>query len=109
MYHCSLDFMFGKDFRVMLERRIAVKTLSRGKKSLICRTGILGFGLPSFLITAVADYYGWLGGHRFPYPNAQIFLIREAVMFAVCLLSGLSFSLRLWKHYNKIVQHDATL
>jgi hypothetical protein len=99
--------MFGKDFRELIMRRVAEKAMSRGKKSFIWRRGVLGFGLPCFLMTAVADHYGFIGGHRFA--NLRDFLIHEALRLPIWILAGYFFSLRLWKHYNEIAQRNTTL
>src|SRR5437016_3459445 len=97
--------MFDKQLTPKQREKIE-KTIAQGKQSFIWKRGVLGWGLPVFLIITVSKYYGPLRTFdRFHADRG--FLVYLLVVLPIWLLAGYLFGLSMWQRYNKWLERQS--
>jgi len=84
------------------QRERIEKKLSRGRRSFIWRFGVLGWGIPVFLMTFAWDYYD---GYR-PYKpfNTADLIFHLAVGLPIWMACGYWFGAVMWRRFNNILE-----
>lgn len=74
------------------------RKLARGKRSFIWRVGVLGWGVPMFLITAGWDFWHMYREHRLDMASI-VFMVPLGL--AIWLPLGYWFGAHMWDRYSQ--------